>query len=442
MPDTQKFELVSEAAHALALLPEARSAIRRIYNRDRGRYHAAALTCRERNNPALSAGRAEQQVLSLQALGILVAGEESDKAVLLRAAMRRAYDDLIAQPQDSQIYVEAYAAKYIPDTEDSDIVFAKIIVIMTICAVRHLAVQPSGAVQSVVNYANGRRAAAAHRRHRGRNEAAIRLMRERLGVTGANGITGLYDRTTDEIRASLESTLQLINIEGIDSGEYTTGVLLSPVDAELVVDCDTAEQSADRAALLMLARAVRMDRDFCLSLYRDSNDDELLTAKHEAETARREANASRARISELEAAVLSLRRELEAAQKQLESRSGDADELTSLRDAVYAMNRGTDEQFSNPAESVREIPAGVIAIGGHPQWARMLTEETGVRVWPTGTTCPASVIQSASELWIQAAYMAHSEYYGYINQARRYGIPVRYFPGTGVGTCVDALKAK
>ena len=83
----------------------------------------------------------------------------------------------------------------------------------------------------------------------------------------------------------------------------------------------------------------------------------------------------------------------------------------------------------------------VVIVGGHPGWARQIKEQLPVRAWPHGTTCPASVLASADEVWIQAAYMSHKEFYAIINAVRRAGITVRYFATTGVGKCVEQLKA-
>jgi hypothetical protein len=77
---------------------------------------------------------------------------------------------------------------------------------------------------------------------------------------------------------------------------------------------------------------------------------------------------------------------------------------------------------------------------GKSRAARRLTERfPSIRAYPHGTTCPESVIRSASELWIQAAYMSHTEFYAVIDVARGCGISVHYFSGTGTTTAIDNL---
>lgn len=91
-------------------------------------------------------------------------------------------------------------------------------------------------------------------------------------------------------------------------------------------------------------------------------------------------------------------------------------------------------------QSPRIIHDGVVVVGGHPAWARRLTERfPSIRAYPHGTTCPESVIRSASELWIQAAYMSHTEFYDVIDVARGCGISVHYFSGAGTTTAIDNL---
>lgn len=436
MPETAKFELAPAMAQAVAMLPTARDALRRVYDRDRGRFFAAAMKNPNRNDPILSTGRAEHYIHALRALGVLAAGTPEEIRLLLRSSDRRVYDAIQRRKQELQPGERARLEDLLPrprDDESPDIYFARTIIAAGTCAHLGIPIEGTPAVMDMVHYVHAHKSRRAHENIR--DENAIRAMRAALGSDRMNGVTGLYESIGDDARTRYDHLFAILNAEGIDSGIYTDSMLLTPLDAVNV----TAEgDPVVNALLVLLSRAIKADRAFCLELYNDSRSDELDAIRIEAENARRQIISKDDRITELENKIMALEKKNAALQKEIDARAGDAAELAALRDALYRAADDTPPETTPKA--AREIPDGVIAIGGHSEWARRLSESSGIRVWPTGTTCPRSVIDNASEIWIQPAYMAHTEYYAVIERVRRRNISISYFSSTGVNKCLEELK--
>lgn len=429
-----RLNIIAEIAYALAVLSETHSTIMRIYNRNKAKFFAAAQSSPDRNALSIYCGRAEHQIMALRAFGILCIGEDFEINAILRSADRKAYDAIISNSKRGiPIVTEEYVARY----SNPDVMYAHVIICLGIYASKNISFERTAVVRDVGEYLINRRKNAAVYRKKSRNEDAISKFREHIGIDGCNGGTELYDKTGDKIREVLDPLCALLNYEDIDFGIYTTDTLISPLDAAYIVG-NTREETAVRSLLLLLARAMKRDRDFCLEMYREDKVVELDRMKAERDRAVRESEERTHRIEMLEASLREAEKERDKAKKEADSHAGDASELAALRNALYAASRNADVP-ADP-ECRREIPEGIVVIGGHPAWARMISEATSVRVWPAGTTCPNRIIASATEVWIQAAYMSHSAFYAAINAARKAGIAVRYFSGTGVDRCIEDLR--
>lgn len=433
-----RLEIVADIAHALAVLPETHPTIMRIYNRDRAKFYAYAMSCPEKNNPVLYCGRAEHQIMGLRALGILCSQKNTDISAVLRSADRKAYDAIIADARDGYpVELENYVAGY----EDVDAMFAHAVVCFGVYCYQNIDFDRTPLTKQMTEYLFFRKRNVAMRRKKERDETAIATMKTFLGFDRCNGISELYNNSNDEVREALEPLVLMLDDSDIDSSVYTSDTLITPLDAAYVVG-DTRKDTATKAFILLLARAIKRDRDFCLDMYREDRVVELESARAERDKALKDADAKidtlTERIAKLESALRDAEKERDAARKEADVHAGDAEELAALRNAIYEANSDAEEPLD--AEHTREIPGDIAVIGGHQTWARMLSEAAPVRVWPAGTTCPQRVIASAGEVWIQAAHMSHSAFYAAIGAARRAGVPVRYFSSTGVARCVDDLR--
>lgn len=437
MSDT-RIELAPAICQSLALLPNAAEAIDRVYNTDRGRFFAASKQNQYSRDPLFESGRASHRINALKALGILTAGTEEEQKLLLRSADRKTYDRVLSASKSLGVGERLFVDSIINDdrNESDDTFFARCVVMLGVCSVLSVPVQYTPFIEDIVTHITAGRRIASARQKRVRNEKAVAKMTSALGSDRINGLTGLYNSVSDKDRERYDHLYTILNMEGVDGGLFTDSVLLTPLDA-----CAVSENGDPfvNAFVTLLARAVHLDRDTCLDLYNDTRPDRIDAARHEAGAARASEKEARARIRELEKALSDAERKLSAIENELASKAGDSSELAALREALF--NASERSAHVEMPKIQRELPEGVIAIGGHPTWARQIEDATGIRCWPAGTTCPASVVSSASEIWIQASYMAHSDYYAAINRARTGNIRVRYFSSTGVTSCVSELMA-
>lgn len=437
-----KLELISELAYALALLPSGVEAVNRIYRRAPGRYYAAAMRCTERNNPALSCGRGEHYITALKAMGIVAEGNRDDMALLLRSADRNVYDSLSGKQPGERVRVALYALP--KDGDSPDEVYSRLIIAMAVCAFKQLVAEDDDELlKMVMGQMENRRADAAMRHVQHRDRAAEMLVKQHLGGLNFSGIGGLFE-ANDTVRETLEKYLILLNGEGIDAGAYTVGAMVKPHDAGQIAG-QSPEVTAVNAMLLLMARGIRADREYMKDLYRQTDTSPADAAKLEAERAKSEIVALRQRVAALENECGIVARERDALRREIKSHSGDAQELAALRESLYmaaSESRMEPESRTEPESRSIESLKGAIVVGGSEVWAARLRESLKVRVWPAGTTCPAQVIGAADEVWIQAGYITHAEYYAVIGKARSAGVPVRYFSTTGADKCIAEMLKK
>lgn len=264
----------------------------------------------------------------------------------------------------------------------------------------------------------------------------------RFPISGWFDFSDRLDGEEDgEIIASFEF---MADAAGIDISEYTANAQLTEKDAALLLSKGERVNISPvvNAAVLLLARAVAKDRAYSIQHILARDPAIVSAAKAAQEKAESRAAAAETRIAELEEALLKQQRTNDKLQVALEAQQTDVQELSALRDALWrSVQRGDAPE--EPDVHPRSLPDGIVVVGGHAAWARRLTEQLPtVRAWPSGTTCPSSVIASATELWVQANYMAHKEFYAIINVARANHVPVRYFSGTGVASSVKDLMWK
>lgn len=432
-------DLTPDVAHALSAIPQAYNTIMRVYNKNRPRFFAAAQASPLKNSSILKQGRAERQIMGLRVLGILSAGTDAEINMVFRAADRKCYDQILEKGNRGETII---LEQHINTLEDSDTVFNKIIIFLGWCAKRKFNIERTETIETVLTHIAYKRDTIAQGKKEAReisNEEACQIVRSHLGADECVGIDELYDVCNDHVRDVFEPLCLLFNREELDAGTYTDGIRLTRKDATCIAS-STCEETATNAFLLLLIRALKKDKEFCLSMYRDDKLVDIENAHIERDKAMQAAEAAQKQIEVMKDSLRALEKKYEDAQREVESYRGDADEIISLRNALYRAIRPEDVREEKKAE--REIPPGTIGIGGHPSWARELSKETGIKIWPSGTTCPQSVLSSAPEVWIQPAYMDHSSFYAAIKTVRKANVPVRYFSSTGVVRCVAEMRSK
>lgn len=109
----------------------------------------------------------------------------------------------------------------------------------------------------------------------------------------------------------------------------------------------------------------------------------------------------------------------------------DRQELADLRELVFHQQENLyfDEtpapDISFPYNTKRKI----VVFGGHETWAKeMKPKLPNVRFIDREMVPNVDIIRRADTIWIQTNAIAHPFYYKITDEARKYGIPVRYFP--------------
>ncbi len=428
-------DILALAASGIALIPEAQRTLRDIYQAAPARFASAAHASRHRNARVLHAGRAETDRAAMQALGILEAGTDVEIRRLLRASLRAGYDFLSAIQKGSVFHLE-WLIPYLGDF-DADGMCARLYVALAICSFFGLTPQAGGEMAEflqLILVEDGRGLEARVRPSKNAVCEASNILKNQCGQCA---FSSWQDAADAFAPIDIDREIAALEHGGIDIGIYTSGVSCGQNDAPYIAG-KTPRESFLLVTLLLLGRAIGRDKTDSLSAYR--REDEAATAVDSLKAAQSRASALEARIAILEDELAVARKAAQRAQSEADSHAGDAQELAALREALWD---GTKSEDPLPLEEkARDIPEKTIIIGGHPSWAREMEKSTGARAWPSGVTCPPQVIGSADEIWIQAAYMSHSEFFSVIDGARRLGKTVRYFPSTGVSRCLSAMHRK
>lgn len=430
-----KTDIIVHVASGVAFLPEARRALQSIYQSDPARFSAAAQACPQRNARVLHAGRAEMDYACMQALGVLFGGTEKEVKRLLRAALRPAFDRLSALTPGSTVDLEDISDCF--DFSDADALCAHLFVTLGICSVFGLQPQASGALgvmlQSMLaEYGRGLEARLQFTPKQV-SAAAAKLKSQ----CGQSSFSGWQDVAEAFAPLALERELSALEHGGIDIGVYTSGIACGEKDAPYIAG-ETPRESFLFAALFLLGRAIGRDKSHALDVYRKQNEAEKAIDRWKRVQGREQ--LFQRRIQSLENALRLAEKNAAEAKMEAKSHAGDAQELASLREALWAASQTNEEPEAK--EKTRDLPKRIVIIGGHFAWAREMEKATGAHAWPCGVTCPPQVVAGADEIWIQAAYMTHKAFYAVIEDARRLGKAVHYFPSTGVARCVEAMRRK
>lgn len=424
-------DILPFAASGIALLPSARRTLESIYQSAPARFASAAEASPHRNARVLHAGRAETDRACMQALGVLQGGTQSEIKRLLRAALRPVYDCLSKITPETDFGLDSLSPFF---SGDADIMCAQIYVTMAICSVFGLKPRVEGEVGEIVSFffSNAGRGL----------EARTKVTKERVSLCakrlkeqcGQSVFTGWQDVADAFSPIDIDYEIAALEHGGIDIGIYTMGISSSQNDVPYLLG-KTPRESFLLTTLFLLGKAIKQDKAAALSAYR--RQDEAVIAVDRLNAVERRANAAERRIASLEKELYQAQKAVSTALSEVQSHAGDAQELAALREALW--NGAKSEEPLPLEEKTRDISEKTIIIGGHPSWAREMEKSTGARAWPSGVTCPPQVIGGADEIWIQAAYLSHTEFFSVIEDARRLGKTVRYFPSTGVVRCVAAM---
>lgn len=412
-------DLAPIVARAMAFLnPDA---VERFYALAPAKYYADAMRGAGKSSAAIIAGRAEQQIVSAHALGILRAAEEATIRGLLRAVDRKTYDkthDTIkSSPHGAEISLDS--CLIFDQNLDTALYRTMLAFFQILVSGRKVASNDSFAdlsdwllLQSNIKSIRKEQTTADDKK----------VLQKHLGKLPVAGFGDLYDRFAVE---AIDEFALMYDGAGIDVSDYTADIRINADDAAIILS-DTPEKTALNAASLMVARAIQKDKAFCIDKILRGDAAALEAARIAQEKAEQRAAAAEKRIAEMESAIRQQEKDAQKSFAAIQAHEADAQEEA--------------QESTVGTQSPRIIPDGVVVVGGHTAWARRLTERfPSVRAYPHGTTCPESVIRSASELWIQAAYMSHTEFYAVIDVARGCGISVHYFSGTGTTTAIDNL---
>lgn len=428
-------DILPFAASGIALLPSARRTLESIYQSAPARFASAAEASPHRNARVLHAGRAETDRACMQALGVLQGGTQSEIKRLLRAALRPVYDCLSKITPGTDFSLDSLSPFF---SGDADIMCAQIYVTMAICSVFGLKPRVEGEVGEIVSFffSNaGRGLEARTKVTKEKVSLCAKLLKEQCGQSIFTGWQDVADAFSP---IDIDYEIAALEHGGIDIGIYTMGISSSQNDVPYLLG-KTPRESFLLTTLFLLGKAIKQDKAAALSAYR--RQDEAAIAVDRLNAVERRANAAERRIASLEKELYQAQKAVSTALSEVQSHAGDAQELAALREALWNAAKPEDEP-ALPQEKTRELPTRTVIIGGHATWAKEMEKATGARAWPSGTTCPPQVVSAADEIWIQAAYMCHSEFFSVIDSARRLGKPVRYFPSTGLSRCLSAMRRK
>lgn len=432
------FDITAHLASVLAYTPACYRTLNAIYDAAPARYSDALDDAGRRDDPVLAKGRAEHHVMAWRAMGILLHGDPQDVQRLLRSANRRMYDYVLSKRGTSVRFGDV--SHTIKDRHDMDVVRDQLILLISICKVVDVQFDDPEVMRMLADYLMGQ--------DDGQHQRAEINRAEIVKVFGNDVIVGasaLYDAACDHgTKDELDVLHIAADMTGLELGDYTRGIKLSAADLSDAVD---QRPAYSRALIMLLCRAIQQDRAFCLDLARRDKAVEIAhmqeamrdaTQQMQFAVGQRDQLASR--LDQANATIAELTRKLDAAEAELEERSGDAQELAALREALYAAQ--TDAPM--PIEdNIRSVPDGVLSLGGTEAWARQMRSELPQVVFlPADVSWTDAQVRDAAELWVQASYYSHSQYYRAMRLARQYKVPVYYYSGTSVGRCVEEIRTK
>ena len=250
----------------------------------------------------------------------------------------------------------------------------------------------------------------------------------------------LFDSPPDavEIPALVPFYITEISL-GFDIELYTHGIELNRKDMDLInAYADNQTTAALVARHYLLLKALRQDTSWYAKEAKRSQNKELTESRREIQMLREKLEREEKKVAFLSANNDLVTRKLTAAETQLAEQAADQQELAALRDALYRMS--TPYEGKNELKQ-RELPERIVSIGGPNTWIALMKEQLpSVRFFPPDVSLQEDVIRSAAELWIYTEYIGHSMYYRAVDVAKLSGVPIKYWPGSNLQRCIDAIS--
>lgn len=215
-----------------------------------------------------------------------------------------------------------------------------------------------------------------------------------------------------------QAAYQLADAKGIFLSDYLAGLSLSDEDKALAVSIAGEDRNLIPVLGLfaLLYKAIKADRKYMLQNHRESIQADLAVANQEAARAVHEKKAVEEKFAALTDTIAELKtriNDLEVQKSKLEHRlsehDGDAQELSSLRSALYSAEQ-EDEQLAE-VETFTPPTQRIVCIGGHQRWVSQMAKALpNIRFISADVTLDYNVLNDAEAVWFKVDYMSHSQY--------------------------------
>ncbi|MGJ4851412.1 hypothetical protein ACH6CV_14310 [Bacillota bacterium Meth-B3] len=439
--DQYRFDATPYLAAAIARNEKCRRRLQATFKLNRAACHAAARQSDYYNHPVIVSGRAEQAIMARRALGVLLCALDVDDVLaILRDGWRPVWQALSAMPHDAAVSIP-----FILHGPKSRLTYNQtidmLVAAVTMVSKTGRALVGDKDTREVMDLLNGYdafwkdvRPVFTDRMHP--HKAKARILFSGVVLPGETGIA-------DAFGADRYRPVELLaDAMGMSIDEYVDGIYLTSADqTACVLASDGDDEAAKDLALWALTfRAIQQDRAFCLESFRDDQVVAVEAARRDAERAENERKNTIDQLTIANKQIDELSRKLAAAEARAASLEADRQELAALRTALYAAQQAETGEPIPEAARLRDLPPGILSIGGRDTWARRMRE-----LFPQAKFIPADVtftdadVRGASELWFASQYMGHSDFYRAVSIARANNVPVRYFPSTGIEACARAL---
>ena len=250
----------------------------------------------------------------------------------------------------------------------------------------------------------------------------------------------LFDHPSDAVEIPTLVPFYITEISlGFDIELYTHGIELTRKDMDLINDYAPDQVSAALAARhYLLLKALRQDTGWYAKEAVRTQKKELTESQREIRMLRERLEKEEKKVAFLSANNAQVTRKLIVAETRLAEHTADQQELASLRDALYSLSKPYEDRND---QKRRELPERVVSIGGPNSWITAMKKQLpSIRFLPPDVSLQEDVIRSASELWIYTDYIGHSMYYRAVELAKINGVPIRYWPGSNLQRCIDAIS--
>lgn len=122
--------------------------------------------------------------------------------------------------------------------------------------------------------------------------------------------------------------------------------------------------------------------------------------------------------------------------------ANDVQELHDLRELIFRQQEGSYDsaQLSDVISFPYRTERRIVVFGGHESWVKEIKHKLPTIRFVDRTAIPnANMIRNADAVWIQANAMCHSHFHKIVDEAKKSGIPIRYFSFASPIKCAEQL---